>query len=40
MSANDTLLEAMDDLSRVRDMLELLSMTEHQAEPSAKETIQ
>ncbi len=27
MSANDTLLEAMDDLSRVRDMLELLSMT-------------
>ncbi|WP_340240043.1 hypothetical protein [Sulfitobacter pontiacus] len=27
MNANDTLLEAMDDLSRVRDMLELLSMT-------------
>lgn len=27
MSANETLLEAMDDLSRVRDLLELLNMT-------------
>lgn len=27
MSANETLLEAMDDLSRVRDMLELIGMT-------------